>query len=71
MAVRSKSSRLFMERAGRRPTVPHPHPVHDARASPAHTLPLAPPLPNPELLGPTQGSPPPDRGETTPWPYGT
>lgn len=71
MAVRSKSPKLFLERAGIRPTVPSPHPVYAMGDNPAHRLPLKPPLPIPEYVENTQGNPPPDRGVTKEWPYGT
>lgn len=70
MAVRSKSSKLFMERAGLRRTVPSPHPVYAKGTSPIHTLELTPPLPIPEYQAVTQGEPRPDRGQTEEWPNG-
>lgn len=71
MAVRSKSSKLFMERAGLRPTYPAPAPAYRLFANPAHRLPLEPPLPIPEYQGVTQGEPRPDRGQTEEWPHGS
>lgn len=70
MAVRSRSSKLFLERAGVRPTYTTPSPVYSAGTNPAHALPLAPPLPTPEYQGVTQGDPRPDRGQTENWPHG-
>ena len=65
----TKSSRLFLERAGLKDT--HRRPL--ARSNPGGlaiqqlTLPRG--LPLPDLL--FQGDPPPDRPETTePWPHG-
>ncbi len=70
MAGRSKSSKLFLERAGVRPTVATPHPVYATGANPAHALELSPPLPIPEYQAATQGDPVPDRGRTEEWPNG-
>jgi hypothetical protein len=70
MAVLSRSPKLFLERAGIRPTVPEPHPTHDMLGNPAHRLELSSPLPLPEFQADTQGVPPPDRGVTEKWPNG-
>ncbi len=67
----SRSSRAFAERAGLRLTVRGPAPVFEHLANLAHAEPVAPPLPVPEHLYPTQGNPSPDRGATEEWPHGT
>jgi hypothetical protein len=68
--AKSKSSRLFQERAGLRPTRRKPVPVFDGERHPVHTLPLPCPLPAPGLV--SNGDPAPDRGTTLePWPHGT
>lgn len=71
MAVRSKSSRLFTERVGLRPTYRLPTPTYVVGSNPVHSAALRPPLPNPEYQGVTQGDPPPDRGATAEWPHGS
>lgn len=71
MAVRSRSPKLFLERAGVRPTYTTPSPVYATFTNPAHVLELDTPLPVPEYQGVTQGDPRPDRGQTGEWPHGT
>ncbi len=68
--ILSKGSNLYLERAGLVPTRRGPVRAYAPALNPAHRYPLSPPLPYPELLGATQGSPPPDRGLTTVWPHG-
>ena len=71
MAAFSRSARIFMERAGLLPTTVGPYPTVQKGSNPANSLPLEPPLPDPILLRGTQGCPPPDRGQSVQWPYGT
>jgi hypothetical protein len=70
MLPTTRSAALFLERRGIIPTQRHQVPSMDPAASAVHTYPLARPLPDPRLLGATQGSPPPDRGQTEVWPHG-
>ncbi len=71
MAVRSRSSKLFLERAGVRPTHPTPCPVYSTVTNPVHTQELESPLPAPDYQGVTQGERRPDRGQTEEWPHGS
>jgi hypothetical protein len=69
MAVLTRSARLFEERVGLRPTYRGPLAMLDFSAHRVHSIPLVPPLPLPDVLAPTQGDPPPDRGPTEEWPW--
>lgn len=67
--AKSRSSRLFQERAGLRNTWRSPAPAFDGELHPIHTEPTPCPLPRPDLV--SSGDPPPDRGLTRePWPHG-
>lgn len=69
MAI-SKSARLFLERAGVKPTFRLPLPTFHPTANAVRNQPLEPPLPIAEAI--SNGEPPPDRGLTKePWPHGT
>ena len=68
MAV-SKSARLFVERAGIRPTYRRPVPTIAPGYSSIHSTDLTLSLPPSEFV--FDGDPPPDRGQTPePWPHG-
>lgn len=67
--MKSRSSKLFQERAGLRSTYRRPSPVFDAELHRFNFLPVPCPKPRPDLT--RQGDPPPDRGLTPePWPDG-
>lgn len=65
----SQGARGFLERAGLIDTYRRPSP----RISPAdlliHVAPVVPPFPVPIQQRYLEGIPPPDRGQTEPWPY--
>lgn len=66
----SASARGFLERTGGAETYRTGWaPGLSLQMLPIHNIPLAPPLPRPSGLLPDQGSPPPDRGATQPWPW--
>lgn len=66
----TRSAALFLERRGIFPTRRHPVPSMVPAENAVHSYPLTPPHPDPDLLGATQGQPPPDRGQTEVWPHG-
>lgn len=69
MAV-SQNARLFLERAGLRPTYRRPSPMVIPGDNPVHSYPVdRPVVPYSDL---PDGFPPPDRPKTTndPWPFG-
>ena len=63
----TKNARLFLERAGFRPTYRRPVATFVPRDSQIHSYPVATPLPRPVDI--RDGFPPPDRAETEndPW----
>lgn len=67
MAAVSRSSRLFLQRAGLTLTRRTPQPVVAFASLGVRDYPLKDPAP-PHLLVPTQGDPVPDRGVSTEWP---
>ena len=72
MASVGKSAKLYQERrqAYLRTTMRGPGPQVNLVDNAVHTMPLEPPLPNPELLGPRDCTPPVDAGRTQAWPHG-
>lgn len=68
-AARTGSAVSFLERAGIVNAFRGPSPGMTPAALRVHSVPLEAPLPDPALLGAEAGSPPPDRGETGPWPH--
>ena len=69
MAI-TMNARLFLERAGIRPTHRRPTAAFCPADSRIHSYPMDSPLPRPESV--KDGFPPPDRSSTTndPWPNG-
>lgn len=66
----SRSALNFLQRMGMSQIVPSPAPQQEPDAHGVHALPLARPLPLPEhTQSIAQGSPAPDRGATSPWPW--
>ena len=66
----TRSAALFLERSGIFPTQRHPVPSVAPDSNPVHIYPVTPPLPLPVFLLPTNGIPPPDRGQSIIWPWG-
>ena len=66
----TRSAAYFLERIGFFPTLRHPVPAANPDNNPVHNYPVSPPLPLPELLWFENGIPPPDRGQSTIWPWG-
>jgi hypothetical protein len=66
----TRSAALFLERCGITPTRRHPVPGQMPAENAVHDYPLGPLYPTPDQLRPTQGYPPPDRGQTEVWPHG-
>jgi hypothetical protein len=71
MLTPNRSSRTFLQRTGIEPTVAGPLPTTVPANLIVHRIPLVPPQPRPALLLPTEGAPPPDRGRTDSWPFGS
>ena len=65
-----QSARLYQERKGRRVTRRGPGSHLGTNDNLAHKVPLAIPLPLPELQAHLNGSPPPDAGRIPTWPHG-
>jgi hypothetical protein len=61
--------RPFLERTEQMQAQRMPGPRIDPMKYRAHEIPLEVPLPNPEGLVFKHGMPPPDRGQTLPWPH--
>lgn len=70
MAIRdSRNPFPFLERLGIFGAFSRPAPRLDVGALLVHRIPLQPPLPSADVLRAfVAGEPPPDRGETGPWP---
>ena len=71
MAVRSRSAKAFLERAGVRRTLRPPLPTAAPGVAPVLRVGVSAPLPLAEYQAVTLGSPPPDRGVTAEWPHGS
>lgn len=71
MAADTQRGRQYLERSGILPPWRNPVPRIEPDRFLIHTEPEAkiPPLPLPELLYHLNGDPPPDRGQTLPWPH--
>jgi hypothetical protein len=65
----SRSALAYRERSGLCRTLRGPYPAAAPRENPAHSFPVAPPLPAPELLRAAGGQPP-DSGPAQIWPFG-
>lgn len=65
---RSRNPIPFLERSGRTKTRRHPVPRLDLANFVPNTIPVPDPAPRPQSLLDVQGSSPPDRGGTGPWP---
>lgn len=72
MASVGRSAKLYQERrqAYLRTTMRGPGPQINLEDNAAHELPLEPPHPYPELLGPRDCAPELDSGRTQAWPHG-
>jgi hypothetical protein len=67
--ARSRSALEFLRRQGLVCEDARPRPRLDVTALLVHTVPLpSPPLPVQKVLEHLEGVPPPDRGESRPWP---
>lgn len=64
----SRSAVVFMARAGLHPNLPAPAPRLAPDGLLVHSVPLDSPSPSQATLAAYEGEPPPDRGETRPWP---
>jgi hypothetical protein len=64
----SRSAVTFLGRAGLHPNLPAPVPRLAPGALLVTSVPLDQPAPSQETLLAYEGEPPPDRGETKPWP---
>lgn len=71
MSVRSRSAKVFLERAGVRRTLRPPLPTAAPGLAPVLTVRVAAPLPLAEYQAVTLGNPPPDRGASAEWPHGS
>lgn len=65
----SKSGRSFLQKCRFIMTGSRPRPMISPGALLAHSLPLQPPLPEPEAIPYPDGNPPPDRVSTPAWPH--
>lgn len=67
-----KSARRYQERRQPdiRKTLRSPGPELNLGANEVHNMPLAAPLPLPDLIQNENGNPPPDIGRTQAWPWG-
>lgn len=64
----SRSAVEFMRRAGMHPALANPAPRLNVGDLLVHTIPLDTPKPSQDALAVYEGDPPPDRGDTRPWP---
>ncbi len=64
----SRSAVVFMSRVGMHPLLALPAPRVNLRDLLIHSVPLDTPKPSQDTLLAYEGDPPPDRGESQPWP---
>lgn len=69
LALEMMGCRPFLERAELLQAQRMPGPRIDPAKYKAHEFPIEPPLPNAEGVNYLTGAPPPDRGQTYPWPH--
>lgn len=65
----TQGARAFLERNGLLTTYRNPSPRTAPDELLVHRERLSPPFPVPALQAYLEGSPPPDRGQSLPWPY--
>jgi len=64
-----KSGRTFLQKMGLLRTSTYPRPTISPGRLLAHSIPLSPPLPEPDCIANPDGYPPPDRVQSIVWPH--